>query len=896
MHAQTISITSPNGGEVWEGCTSENITWTESGTSNFYSIDYSVDNGSSWTSIATFYSTASGSYSWTIPNIQSTQALIRVQDSNNALVEDISNVPFSMIAPLLLISPNGGETWEGGTNQTIQWIASNTSNEYALDYSIDGGNTWILIDNYYYSTSGTFNWQVPNNPSPSSLVRVRDYNSPCKTDQSNQLFEISPPTSIITVTAPNGGNTLYVGQSTNISWNSQFVSSNQVQLEYSVDNGNSWLIIAGITENDGSYAWTIPDNITSLGLVRVTDLTNPATFDDSNSTFTIAYPFLTITSPNGGEIETQCEALSVTWEYGGVNFNKRFSLCYSQDNGDTWVTIITNLSKTTSPATYNWVRPAPVGDVLIRVVDYYDTPLGDVTDGLITLTKNNRIIVTYPNGGETLEVGQTYDLTWADNNINYVAQYYSIDNGDTWVQIDNYDNSDGIRSWTVPNVPTNEALIRIVDYDYGCIDDVSDAVFTIVQPSPTVNTPSNENLTLYASTAYNITWTDEYYNDNFVLIEFSDDNGASWQPIQVATENDGSFSWLVPENFTSQGLIRVSSIGDPSLSDTSDFAFEIQPPLVVTSPNGDNGIQDWRVCTETTITWTSGGTSSYFRLCYSTNNGNSWTAINTNYYSAGNSHSYDWQTPNKPGPGALVRVEDRFDASLVDESDAAFAIAPAITITAPNGGETLGAGEQVNITWINDGATNFCDIDYSTDNGSTWSNIIFNQFIASQSYSWTIPAQLSSNYLIRVRDSVDNCKSDESDQVFEVSSEATSSIQITNPVGGESIDGCTTVMIQWNSLATSNSFNVEYSLDGGINWINIASAHFTISGTYNWTSSNEFSNNMVFRVSDANAPGITDVTDAPISIQGAVADAGDDLTICAGEKVLLQASGGSSYS
>lgn len=110
---QSINITSPNGGEVWQGCATQTITWTHSGTSDFYSIDYSVDNGGNWTSIATFYNTTVGEYDWTVPNIQSTQVLIRVQDSNNNAIEDISASTFSMAAPLLLTSPNGSEVIEG---------------------------------------------------------------------------------------------------------------------------------------------------------------------------------------------------------------------------------------------------------------------------------------------------------------------------------------------------------------------------------------------------------------------------------------------------------------------------------------------------------------------------------------------------------------------------------------------------------------------------------------------------------------------------------------------------------------------------------------------------------------------------------------------------------------
>jgi hypothetical protein len=261
--SQSLTITSPNGAEVWQGCTVQTITWVDSGTSNFYSIDYSVDNGASWTSIATFYNTTLGQYSWTLPNIQSTQALVRVQDSNNTLISDVANATFSMVAPLLLTSPNGGQQWTGGSVHAITWIATGTSNYYSLDYSLDGGNNWISINSYFYNTSGSYNWTVPNTPSSSALVRVSDYNAPCKTDKSNAVFEIPAATPTITVTAPNTSSTLYVGQNYTLSWTSQYVTSNQVQLDYSIDGGATWIIINPLTVNDGSETWSVPATIST---------------------------------------------------------------------------------------------------------------------------------------------------------------------------------------------------------------------------------------------------------------------------------------------------------------------------------------------------------------------------------------------------------------------------------------------------------------------------------------------------------------------------------------------------------------------------------------------------------------------------------------------------------
>ncbi|MDP4952790.1 MAG: hypothetical protein NWQ53_04030, partial [Flavobacteriales bacterium] len=419
--------------------------------------------------------------------------------------------------------------------------------------------------------------------------------------------------------------------------------------------------------------------------------------------------------------------------------------------------------------------------------------------------------------------------------------------------------------------------------------------FTIVQPAPSLIYP-NGGETVYQNQTRNITWTNTYFNSSFVKLEYSLDNGGSWTTISTAANNTGTYSWVVPALISQNALVRVSEFNNPSVFDVSDEVFSIEESIIVTSPNGDNGVQDWRVCTETTITWTSGGTSNYFKIFYSLNNGLTWTALETNYYSPGFTNAYDWVMPNSPGPGALVRVEDRFNAAQFDVSDANFTIAPAITVVSPNGGEVLGAGDVVSITWLNEGASNLYDIDYSINGGGSWNNIVFNQFIGGSSYDWVLPASLSSNYLIRVRDHVDNCKEDLSNSAFEVGTQSAAQVQLTNPTGGEDFAACESVIVTWNSIGTSNFFNLDYSLDGGLTWTNIVENHFTLSGTYNWSVPNFYSNNLILRVMDTQASAYNDQTSIPMSIAPAIANAGLDKNICLGESVFLQATGGVSYS
>ncbi len=93
-----------------------------------------------------------------------------------------------------------------------------------------------------------------------------------------------PPVDAVTVTAPNGGETLTVGASTNITWTSTG-SFTTVNIDYSTNGGTSWTNIATGTANDGVQAWTVPNAPTTQGRVRVSGGT--AT-DMSNANFTIS--------------------------------------------------------------------------------------------------------------------------------------------------------------------------------------------------------------------------------------------------------------------------------------------------------------------------------------------------------------------------------------------------------------------------------------------------------------------------------------------------------------------------------------------------------------------------------------------------------------------------------
>jgi PKD repeat protein len=95
LNYSSLTLQSPNGGEVWVVGETEQITWTDV---NVYDvkIELSVDNGSSWSTIAESIPNT-GAYSWIVTAQDSSdQCLIRITNVDDALVTDISDDVFTI--------------------------------------------------------------------------------------------------------------------------------------------------------------------------------------------------------------------------------------------------------------------------------------------------------------------------------------------------------------------------------------------------------------------------------------------------------------------------------------------------------------------------------------------------------------------------------------------------------------------------------------------------------------------------------------------------------------------------------------------------------------------------------------------------------------------------------
>jgi hypothetical protein len=91
--ADTLTITSPNGGESWEGGSTHSITWSKTGFIDSVKLEYTVDNGTHWKTIVVS-TPNTGSYSWSVVPAGTWRARVRISDIANPSTTDISNSMF----------------------------------------------------------------------------------------------------------------------------------------------------------------------------------------------------------------------------------------------------------------------------------------------------------------------------------------------------------------------------------------------------------------------------------------------------------------------------------------------------------------------------------------------------------------------------------------------------------------------------------------------------------------------------------------------------------------------------------------------------------------------------------------------------------------------------------
>jgi hypothetical protein len=218
-----ITLMAPNGSEEYVFGTQELIQWSQAVAANpvaAISLQYQVAAGTPWLPVATIDPATipvAGEYLWTVPTLSAMTADARVgiilyDDRGRVLVQDVSDAPFSIrppvvvvgfvvtataqtvveTSPVLMLLPNGGEYILVENGFTVLWQADEAVVSFMLELSTDDGATWseLAVD----LTDTQYDWQIAADLiGNQALLRVTAFDADAKslgTDVSDEPFAL----------------------------------------------------------------------------------------------------------------------------------------------------------------------------------------------------------------------------------------------------------------------------------------------------------------------------------------------------------------------------------------------------------------------------------------------------------------------------------------------------------------------------------------------------------------------------------------------------------------------------------------------------------------------------------------------------------------------------------
>jgi hypothetical protein len=390
----------------------------------------------------------------------------------------------------------------------------------------------------------------------------------------------------------------------------------------------------------------------------------------------------------------------------------------------------------------------------------------------------------------------------------------------------------------------------------------------------TVSAP-NTAVSWRASTVQNITYTHNLGAAQPVTIEVSRDGGSTWGPVAnstTTTATSGTYAWTVTGPPTTTARVRVSSTATPAVNDISNVNFTITNPTVTMNlPN-------------TAVSWQAGsaqnvrvnhtlGSGQNINLELSRDGGSTWAPLTTVTTTTSTSVTYSWSVSGPTTTTARIRATWAGDGSVTDINDVNFSITPRTRVTAPNTAVTWAGGTTRTINWSHNlGVGGLVDVDFSADNGASWTRIASN-VASSAATTGTVnldmPNVVTSQARIRISPAgtSDLSLGDISDVAFNV---AAPTVTVTTPNTNVGWTVGTTQGIKWNhNLGTLEAMQIQIARDG-VNFNETIQPAFVNSGatssTFSWVVTGPVTSTAKIRVTSVDNPAVSDASNVNFRI------------------------------
>ena len=500
-----------------------------------------------------------------------------------------------------VFTPVAGAFWIRAQSYDITWNAFNTLDNVIIevtDNASAGTPVWIELATVA-ANAGTWTWDIPGGQALGSDYQIRISDLAAEVSALSGIFSvIDPPIAydiVINEIMYNPPGELGVDDY----WEYLEIYNNETE---AVDISN-WYFGQGITFTfesgtilqAGEYLVVARDPDTIAGFYGISNLVGP--YGGALS--------------NGGEPVQLSDYLGTAIDF--VDYSDQEPWPTEPDGSGPSLSLIDPGLDNSLPE--NWIAS----------LQNFGTP------GNANIPPDPVIVVNFPNGGEFIQQGLTYDITWSYLNFTGNVKIELLNNGSVAeVLAASVDVSLGTWQWAVPSGQTlgDEYKIKISDVDDGEPWDESDEVFSIIElvevPNlviteimynpPESGTDSLEFIEIYNNDDVAVDMTDFQMSDGvgFIFPQFTIDVGdyvliAVNSPAMLNTFGVDAFQW------TSGGLNNGGEMVELSdnfgnIIDGVEYADQLPwdsladgfgPSLTFCDPNLDNSIPDfWMASTE----------------------------------------------------------------------------------------------------------------------------------------------------------------------------------------------------------------------------------------------------------------------------------------------------------
>jgi Tol biopolymer transport system component/formylglycine-generating enzyme required for sulfatase activity len=408
-----LMLLSPSGGEVFVAGHEEIITWSDHNSKlNSIKLQLSSDAGQTWEVIATGYPIYAGKYTWEIPEINSSECLIKISDSFDALVPYVTENTFTIVtlSPLnMIFIPDG--SFKMGIYSNYGKAEEQPQHEVQLaDFFISSTE---ITQNQYENIMGSNPSHFQNANNPVENVSWFDAAIFC-----NRLSE------------SEGLESCYDEKN----WACDFSKNG-----YRLPTEAEWEY-AAFDRNLGKYSY------------------NSIAWNEDNCTH--PYPVSLKTPGDWGLYDVYGNV----WEwcndwYSYLYYN--FSPSINPIGPDK---SLLRVKRGGSFMSSRYAHPRTARDFAYPISALNTTGFR-VARGTFIPGINNNFILKSPIGGEEWQSGTTKTINWMNHSPQSITLEYSSDNGLTWNTIETITNTTVAKSyeWILPDISSTECKIRIFD-------------------------------------------------------------------------------------------------------------------------------------------------------------------------------------------------------------------------------------------------------------------------------------------------------------------------------------------------------------------------------------------------------------------------------------------------